>query len=191
MGGALPRPPLVASGMDWARLARTDPLVVLGIDPGSRTLGFGVVGRRGRSLIEVDHGAFKAPGSATAIEQRLLAIAEGVGRLIDHHRPDVIALEEAFVRENVQSALRLGEARGMVLLRAAERGCPVVQYPTAVAKKAVCGHGGASKELVAEMVTEHLQLSSVPKPHDAADGLALALCLLFDPRLDARFDAAT
>lgn len=175
--------------MELAALGSHDPLIVLGIDPGTITTGFGVVGRRGRDLVHVDHGAFHAPRSQ-ALEQRLHHMHGSLVRLLEHHRPHVVSLEEAFLRRNVQTALRLGEARAMTLLAAASLDIPVVQYPTAVAKKSVCGHGGADKAAVQAMVQQHLELEAIPDPHDAADGLALALCLLFDPRIDPRFQRA-
>lgn len=176
--------------MPFSELSRTEPLIVCGVDPGTRTMGFGVIGRRGRQLLHVDHGAFRPPTSADA-PGRLLALKNDLGALLDHHKPHVVSLEEAFVDKNVQSALRLGEARAVVMLACAERGIPVVQYSTAVAKKSVTGHGTAGKELVQDMVRRHLDLPEPPEPHDAADALALALCLLFDPRLDARFSASS
>lgn len=174
--------------MDLAALPGRDPLVILGIDPGTYALGFGVIGRRGGRTLHIDHGVFRPPAAAP-IGPRLRSLMDSLRQVLDHHRPDVVALEEAFVRINVQSALRLGEARAVVLLAAAERDLPVVQYPTATAKKAVCGHGGASKAAIQDMVARHLGLAQIPEPHDAADALALALCLLFDPRLDPRFAA--
>ena len=173
--------------MPFAQLCRIDPLIVVGIDPGTRAMGYGVIGRRGRQHVEVDHGAFRPPTGAADIASRLLSLRDDLRRLLDHHRPHVVSLEEAFLAKNVQSTLRLGEARAVVLLTAAERSIPVVQYPTAVAKKAVTGHGGATKEVVQDLVRRHLDLAAAPTPHDAADALALGLCLLFDPRLDPRF----
>lgn len=172
--------------MDFTAFLERDPLVVLGIDPGTYVLGFGVVGRTSGRLVEVDHGVFRPPASAP-IGARLRHLKEGLERVLAHHRPHVVALEEAFVQRNVQSALRIGEARAVVLLAAAEHDIPLVQYPTATVKKSVCGHGGAGKPAVQELVSRHLGLAAPPSPHDAADALALALCLLFDPRLDPRF----
>lgn len=163
--------------------------MVVGIDPGTWCLGFGVVGRIGGGLRLVDHGAFRA-GAGLSIAERLRHMHACVCRLLDHHRPDVLALEQAFLQKNVQSALRLGEVRGTILLAAAARELPVVEYPTAVAKKSVTGHGGASKEEVRFMVMEELALETPPEPLDATDALALALCLLHDPALDPRFHQA-
>lgn len=171
-------------------LSRTEPLIVCGIDPGTRSMGYGIVGRRGRQLLHIDHGAFQPPAGLDS-SQRLLQLGQEMGTLLDHHRPHVVSLEEAFVHKNVQSAFRLGEARAVAMLAAAERRIPVVHYPTSVAKKAVTGHGSAGKEVVQDMVTRHLDLDAPPAIHDASDALALALCLLFDPRLDPRFSDAS
>lgn len=175
--------------MAVGELAGRDPLVVAGIDPGSQRMGYGVVGREGRRLLAVDHGVFtlaRSAGRAT----RLHELFQGVGRLLAHHRPDAVSLEQAFYHRNIQSALRLGEVRATVMVAAAAAGVPVVEYPTAVAKKAVTGHGGASKERVRDLVAAQLAMASPPEPHDAADALALALCLLHDPRLDPAFARA-
>ena len=166
-------------------LLQTEPLIVCGIDPGTRSMGYGVIGRRGRQFIHIDHGAFRPPTSSE-IPERLLRLHRDLSPLLDHHKPHVISLEEAFVHKNVQSAFRLGEARAVAMLAAAEHNTPVVHYPTAVAKKSVTGHGTAGKEVVQAMVTRHLNLPAPPELHDASDALALALCLLFDPRLDPR-----
>ena len=170
---------------DW-RLR--DPLVVLGIDPGTYALGFGVVARKKGEVLAVDHGACTMK-RGTPLPQRLVTIRDFLIRVLDHHEPDVIALEQVFIRINPQSALRVGEARAIVLLAAGDRKIPLVEYPNAVAKRSVTGHGGASKERMQAMVRDQLSLSEVPKPHDAADALALALCLLQDPRLDPRLGA--
>ncbi|MSR75066.1 MAG: crossover junction endodeoxyribonuclease RuvC [Planctomycetes bacterium] len=174
--------------MPFEALSRTDPLIVLGIDPGTLVLGFGVVGRSGGKLQHVDHGALRADAKSTVAE-RLKVLAQGVRALLAHHRPHVVALEEAFVDRNVQSALRIGEARGIVLCAAAEAGIPVVDFPTARVKARVGGHGAATKSCVRSMVMLELALKTAPTPLDASDALALALALLHDRRLDPRFAA--
>jgi len=148
--------------MPWAAWRNQDPLIVAGIDPGTRCMGFGVVAREGTELKAVDHGSFRPPKKASRGE-RLAFLHQQVGRLLDHHHPDVLALEEAFFQHNVQSALRLGEARGAVMIAAAERQLVTVEYPTAVAKKSVTGHGGASKEMVRDLVTRELGLDAPPR----------------------------
>ncbi len=174
--------------MPFESLCKTNPLVVVGIDPGTLVLGFGVVGRRSGRLVHVDHGAFRAQAT-DSVAQRLKVLAAGLRQMLAHHRPHVVALEEAFVSRNVQSALRIGEARGIVLCIAAEAGIPVVDFPTARVKAAVAGHGGATKQKVRTMVMRELNLAAEPTPLDASDALALALALLHDRRLDPRFSA--
>ncbi len=175
--------------MPFRQLATRDPLIVAGIDPGTHLLGFGVVGRKGSLMIAVDHGALRAPKDAGLCE-RMKVLARGLRALFAHHKPDVIALEEAFVARNIQSSLRLGEARGMVLCIAAELDIPVVDYPTARVKVAIAGHGGATKQRVRTAVMRELRLLEAPDPLDASDALALALALLHDPRMNRRLAAA-
>ena len=169
-----------------AKLRGRDSLAILGVDPGTRALGWGIVGRQEDRLVCIDHGVFRAEAQLS-IGDRILFMYRCLERCINHHRPDALSLEEAFFHKNPQSALRLGEARGAVLLLAASRDIPLLQYPTSVAKKSVVGHGGASKTSVREMVGRELSLSLPPKEHDAADALALALCLLRDHRLHQSF----
>lgn len=175
--------------MPFRQLATREPLIVAGIDPGTQVLGFGVVGRKGSQLIAVDHGALRAPRDAV-LSERMKVLVRGLRALLAHHKPDVIALEEAFVARNIQSSLRLGEARGMVLCIAAELDIPVVDYPTARVKSAIAGHGGATKQRVRSAVMRELHLTEAPDPLDASDALALALALLHDPRMNRRLAAA-
>ncbi len=170
-------------------LSRRDPLVAVGIDPGTRVMGFGVVGRvRGR-LRRVDHGTFR-PDPDLTHPLKLHFLFEQVRALVAHHRPDLLALEQTFFHKNAQSTLRIGEARAVVLVAAAGQGIPVFEYPTRLVKKSVTGFGGADKVMMQEMVARELELSEIPTPHDAADALALAICALLDPALDPRFQAA-
>lgn len=161
-------------------------LVVAGIDPGTRVMGFGVVGRVGGRVIRVDHGAFRPPRDGD-VGARLFSLFTSLRALVGHHKPDLLSLEKTFFAKNAQSTLRIGEARAIVLLVAEEAGIPVLEYPPTVAKRAVTGSGAADKPTVARMVAADLGLAELPQPHDAADALALALCALRDPRLDPRF----
>ncbi len=146
--------------------------VILGFDPGTRVVGFGalVAADGGPRLLVC--GAIRAP--AAPVPERLAAIARDVRLLLARLRPAVVVVEKAFHARNAQSALRLGEGRGVILAEAAERGCRIVEYPPAVAKR-VLGHGAASKGQVRAMVTALLGLSEPPEPIDASDALALAL----------------
>jgi crossover junction endodeoxyribonuclease RuvC len=149
-------------------------------------MGFGIIARTRGKLSAIDYGVCRT-GKDDTLTERLVMLRTFLCRLLEHHNPDVVALEQVFMRKNVQSALRVGEARAMVLLGVGERGLPVIEYPTATAKRAVSGHGGATKEHIQVMVRDQLGLSEIPEPHDAADALALAICLLHDPRLDPRY----
>jgi crossover junction endodeoxyribonuclease RuvC len=166
------------------------PVVAAGIDPGTRSMGFGVVGRVSGGFARVDHGAFR-PSPGMSHPERLRFLFMRVKALLDHHRPDVLALEQTFFAKNAQSTLRIGEARAIVFVASAECGVPVVEYAPRTVKRSVTGHGGADKVQVQEMVARELNLDALPSPHDAADALALALCVLYDPALDPRFSEAS
>lgn len=153
-------------------------------------MGFGVVGRVQGGFARVDHGTFR-PSSEMTHPERLRFLFMRVKALLDHHRPDVLALERTFFHKNPQSTLRIGEARAIVFVASAECGVPVVEYAPRAVKLAVTGHGGADKVLVQEMVGRELNLDAAPSPHDAADALALALCVLNDPAFDPRFQSQT
>jgi crossover junction endodeoxyribonuclease RuvC len=148
--------------------------IVLGIDPGSVVVGFGALAGVGGTPRLVEAGAIRAPARA-AVAQRLGAIRAELDSLLHRLRPSVVVVERAFVGRNIQAALRIGEGRGVVLSAAAAAGAAVVEYPPAVAKKVLIGHGGAHKEQVALMVVQLLGLAGPVRPHDASDALALAL----------------
>lgn len=152
---------------------------VLGIDPGIGTTGWGVVepdGAAGWRLVAA--GAIR-PAPEDAIGLRLRAVHEGVTRVLREHAPAAVAVEEAFGGVNIRSAIRLGEARAVCLLAAAQADLPVHEVPPALVKKAVAGHGRAGKEAVRSAVLTLLRAQALPGsdrlPHDATDALALAL----------------
>jgi len=150
---------------------------VLGIDPGTRSVGIGVVDRTGSRLVHAAHEVI-APGRMKGdLPARLRAIHEGIRRAIERHEPDAIALEEAFFGKSVQSALRIGEGRGVAILAAAMADLPIHQYPPATVKKAVTGNGNAHKSQVNRMVRVILSMQE-EIPEDAADALAAAICCL-------------
>lgn len=150
--------------------------IVLGIDPGTRRAGYGAVVAAPAGPRLLACGALDAPARLTVAE-RLARIAAGLEVLLDRLRPSCVAVESAFAARNVRSALRIGEARGLVLAAAAGRGLPVDEIPPASAKKSLVGHGGASKEQVAAMVAVVLG-TRIDAPSDATDALALALACL-------------
>ena len=153
--------------------------LVLGIDPGTRVVGYGAVRLGGRRPRCVAAGVLRP--RALAVPERLGEIAVALERLLEELAPQVVVIEEAFAARNVQSALRIGEGRGVALAIAARFGARIVQVPPAVAKKAIVGHGGAAKEQVAAMVARILGLSAPPEPADVTDALALALTFAMRP----------
>jgi crossover junction endodeoxyribonuclease RuvC len=157
-------------------------MIVLGVDPGTQITGYGVVARGDdRRPVLVECGAIRLTAN-TPLAERLLEIFEGVAGVIERTRPDVLCVEGVFYGRNVRTTVILGHARSAVMLAAAARRIPVVEYPPAEVKNAVVGTGKAGKEQVAFMVQKHLSLAEMPAPPDAADGVALALCHLFRER---------
>ena len=147
---------------------------VLGIDPGTAVLGFGVVDALpgGARLVECGVLSTRARDS---LPSRLRLIHEGVRELIERHRPEAMAVESVFYGRNVRTTVVMSHARGVILLAAAEAGLPVAEYTPAMVKKTVVGRGAALKPQVGYMVAQLLRLRAPPSPHDAADGVALAL----------------
>jgi len=167
--------------------ARAQPLTlstaarvrVLGLDPGSRRTGFGVIDCEANGHTHIAHGCIAAEGAAIA--PRLRAIFEGIDRLIATYQPDEIAIERVFVNRNVDSAMKLGQARGAALC-AVPQGTSVFEYAPRAIKLAVVGSGAAEKSQVAHMMKILLQLAAPPPP-DAGDALAVAVCHAHTRRL--------
>ena len=153
---------------------------VLGVDPGTVVTGFGVIDQRGNALAHVHSGVIR-PGRSGPMHERLAMIHRGVDELIREYHPDVMAVEEAFYRENPKTAIKLGQARGVILVLGALHGLEVAEYSPRFVKQAVVGTGGATKEQVQYMVARVLSLREVPQPSDIADALAIALCHALRP----------
>jgi crossover junction endodeoxyribonuclease RuvC len=162
-------------------------VIVLGVDPGSRATGYGVVERSDGLLRLVECGAIRSTPRAP-LSERLREIFQGITEVIDRSRPDVLCIEDVFYGPNVRTTVVLGHARAAVMLAAALHGIPVNEYPPAAVKSAIVGTGMARKRQVALMVKEHLGLESPPRPADAADGTAVALCHLFRARFESSDD---
>jgi crossover junction endodeoxyribonuclease RuvC len=150
-------------------------MIVLGIDPGTADTGFGVVHSAGSRLRALAHGVIQTR-AGVPLERRLTDIHNAVGELLDQHQPDAIAIEELYFGANARTAFAVGQARGVVLLAAGQRGVPAHSYTPQQVKGAVCGHGRADKRQVATMVTRLLGLSAPPQADHAADALAVAVC---------------
>jgi crossover junction endodeoxyribonuclease RuvC len=152
-------------------------VIVLGIDPGTAALGYGIVERTDGRLRAIDHGCLETSPDLP-LGERLLAIHALVADLIDLHDPSVVAVERLFFSRNAQTAMAVGQARGVVLLAAASRGKPVREATPNEVKSAVAGYGAADKEQVQRMVQLVLGMASRPTPDDAADALAIAVCIM-------------
>ncbi|MDX1252704.1 MAG: crossover junction endodeoxyribonuclease RuvC [Gammaproteobacteria bacterium] len=146
---------------------------ILGIDPGSRITGFGVIDIEGIHVRYVASGCVRTDGETLAA--RLKTIFEGVGEIVTAHRPQVMAIEQVFMKHNVDSALKLGQARGAAICAGVMQSLPVYEYTPAQIKQAIVGKGNAAKAQVQHMVTALLKLPGAPQA-DAADALACALC---------------
>ena len=164
-----------------------DSVRILGIDPGSRCTGYGVIDVFGSDLYVVAYGVLKLP-QKKPVSERLKQLDILLRQLAEEHRPDEVVVEEVFVAVNARSALVLGQVRGVAIV-AAGASCPVFEYSARAVKKAVVGYGQAEKEQVVQMVKTLLHLSEAP-PQDAADALALVLCHMYSRRFEARLEGA-
>ena len=153
----------------------TKDKIILGIDPGTNILGFGVIGINSKGPYYIDMGVFDLRKIEDPFE-KLANIFAGVSELIEEHKPDELAVESPFYGKNAQVILKLGRAQGAALTAAVMRGIPVAEYAPRKAKIAICGNGAASKEQVAMMIQKTLNVSLNPKYLDATDALAIALC---------------
>ena len=150
-------------------------LRVLGIDTALRTTGFGIVDSDGRNFTAVDCGVIRTKASA-ALSECLRRLAGGIRELVETYAPDVASIEGVFYCRNARTAMILGSARGAVIAVLAERRIPIYEYAPRRVKQAVCGYGNASKQQVALLVAQQLQLNVDAVPRDATDALGLAIC---------------
>ncbi|HUF12645.1 MAG TPA: crossover junction endodeoxyribonuclease RuvC [Longimicrobiales bacterium] len=151
-------------------------MIVLGIDPGTAATGYGVVSREGGGAVSLVECGVVRTDDSLELAARLRTVHEGILEIIDRHRPDRIAVEGVFYARNVRTTVTLGHTRGAILLAAALRDRTVAEYSPAEIKNAVCGTGRGTKQQVQFMVQQLLRLKAPPKPADAADGVAVALC---------------
>ncbi|MBW7956658.1 MAG: crossover junction endodeoxyribonuclease RuvC [Deltaproteobacteria bacterium] len=151
--------------------------MVLGIDPGSVSTGYGIVERKGNALVRVCHGDI-SPGAGLPLSSRLLCISKRLREIIEEFRPEAVSLESVFYAKNARSAIILGQARGALLVTVAEFGIPVYEYSPSSVKQAVTGNGRAAKEDVQKMVGLLLKAGLIEGKKDATDALALAICHL-------------
>lgn len=156
---------------------------ILGIDPGTVAMGYGVIEDRDDEMTLIDCGALTAP-ARSSIGERLSYLYHQLLEIISRYRPDVVAIEQPFIAKNVKSALAIGRAQAVAILAAANREVPTYEYTPAQIKQRVANYGASSKEQIQEMVRLQLGLSEIPQPSDAADALAVAICHLGEMHLN-------
>ena len=148
---------------------------ILGIDPGVAIVGFGVVDSEGGTQRMVQYGAINTPAN-TPLAARLVQIEQDLTELLQRFKPDEVAIEELFFSKNITTGIAVAHARGVILATVEKAGIPVYEYTPMQVKQAVVGYGLAEKNQVMDMTKRLLKLRSVPKPDDAADALAIAIC---------------
>ena len=148
---------------------------ILGIDPGTVVMGYGVIESEDDEIALVDYGALVGP-ERSEIGERLSHLYSELQEIIQRHQPDAVAVEQPFISKNVRSAMAIGRAQAIALLAAAQRNIPTFEYTPAQIKQRVTNYGASSKEQIQEMVRLQLGLTEVPQPNDAADALAVAIC---------------
>lgn len=151
---------------------------ILGIDPGTATTGFGVIIKKGPNLVMQDFGVISTPKSMP-MPKRLMVLQQDLNEIINQHKPDIIAVEKLFFASNITTAMTVSQARGVVLLSAEQNDTSIAEYTPLQVKMAVTSYGKAEKKQVQEMVKKILKLDSIPRPDDAADALAIAICHSF------------
>lgn len=149
--------------------------IIMGLDPGTRVMGYGIIAIEPVGYRLIDYGCVRPPAKAL-LSDRYLILFEAVEELFAKHRPTALAIETQYVHKNVQSAIKLGMARGVAVVAAKRQGAAIFEYTPSKAKSAVVGAGHASKAQVQGMVQRLLRLTELPEPEDAADALALAIC---------------
>jgi len=165
-------------------------MLVLGIDPGIAITGYGFIRTDDQNDYAcIDYGVITTKASLTDPE-RLKILFEGLTELISLHCPDVSAVEKLFFQKNVKTAISVGQARGVTMLTLAQSALPVFEYTPNEIKQTVCGYGGAGKQQVQRMVQTLLHLEKLPKPDDAADALAAAICHIHHQSFNDRLEQA-
>jgi crossover junction endodeoxyribonuclease RuvC len=148
-------------------------MIILGIDPGYATVGYGVIKKEGSKISAVAFGVIKT-GAKVSFPKRLLEIAGGIDEIIKKYKPEAVAIEKLFFFKNQKTAIDVGQARGAIVLKVAEHGLPLREFTPLEVKQALTGYGRADKRQMQEMVKVIFGLKTIPKPDDAADAVAIA-----------------
>jgi crossover junction endodeoxyribonuclease RuvC len=150
-------------------------MIILGIDPGFARTGFGVIEEKNKNLRALDYGCLSTPANLS-FEKRLKKICDGMTGLIKKYRPEVCAVEKIYFCKNTKTAIDVGQARGVVVLTATKRNLAIYEFTPLQVKQTITGYGKAEKQQIQKMVKILLNLKKIPKPDDASDALALAIC---------------
>ena len=162
-------------------------MIIIGVDPGYAIVGIGVIEYNGNRFRPLEYGAITTPAGMPTVD-RLKKIYDEMTLLIDKYAPDAVAIEELFFNSNQKTAINVAQARGVILVSVANRGVPIFEYTPLQVKQSVTGYGRADKNQIQQMVKTLLNLNVIPKPDDAADGLALAICHAHSNKINKMFD---
>ena len=166
------------------RYTVTVEMRILGIDPGTVTMGYGVIESNEDEITLIDYGALNCP-ARSPIGERLSYLYSELSKIVSRYQPDAVAIEQPFLARNVKSALAVGRAQAVAILAAANSGIPCYEYTPTQVKQRVADYGASSKEQIQEMVRLQLGLSQIPQPNDAADALEIAICHSREVHLDS------
>ena len=162
-------------------------MIIIGVDPGYAIVGIGVIEYSGNKFRPLEYGAITTPAGMPTVE-RLKKIYDEMTLLIDKYDPDAVAIEELFFNSNQKTAINVAQARGVVLVAVTNKNVPVFEYTPLQVKQSVTGYGRADKSQIQQMVKMLLNLNVIPKPDDAADGLALAICHAHSNKMNNMFN---
>ncbi len=162
-------------------------MIIIGVDPGYAIVGIGVIEYNGNRFRPLEYGAITTPAGMPTVD-RLKKIYDEMTLLIDKYQPDAVAIEELFFNSNQKTAINVAQARGVILVSVTNRGVPIFEYTPLQVKQSVTGYGRADKMQIQQMVKTLLNLNVIPKPDDAADGLALAICHAHSNKINKMFD---
>lgn len=162
-------------------------MIIIGVDPGYAIVGIGVIEYNGNRFRPLEYGAITTPAGMPTVD-RLKKIYDEMTLLIDKYQPDAVAIEELFFNSNQKTAINVAQARGVILVSVTNRSVPIFEYTPLQVKQSVTGYGRADKGQIQQMVKTLLNLNVIPKPDDAADGLALAICHAHSNKINKMFD---
>ena len=162
-------------------------MIIIGVDPGYAIVGIGVIEYNGNRFRPLEYGAITTPAGMPTVD-RLKKIYDEMTLLIDKYQPDAVAIEELFFNSNQKTAINVAQARGVILVSVTNRSVPIFEYTPLQVKQSVTGYGRADKGQIQQMVKTLLNLNIIPKPDDAADGLALAICHAHSNKINKMFD---